>query len=328
MSELPKISDVDITGKKVIARVDLEYTSKESPRGKATDGIVTYLKEHGATKIKLVGHKGLKEMSSWWDGVEVNYDIRADNREMENSPEMAEELSVGWDVFVNESFAESHREYTSVNALPKFMKSKNFPVCIGLRFKEEIENLERVFPSASSGSNRPVVMVISGIKEDKKEYIKNFLQFADKILVGGRLPEYFSEEERDTPVTLQDGKLIIAKLTPDKEDITLHTIERFEKELDSAGTIVVSGPLGKFEDEGHRQGTEAVFKAVVENGNAFKVAGGGDTEKALQVLSKSLSLREGKEINLPGGFNWISVGGGAMLEFLANRTLPGIEALR
>ena len=88
----------------------------------------------------------------------------------------------------------------------------------------------------------------------------------------------------------------------------------FEKEIKAAGTIVVSGPLGKYEEEGHRQGTERVFKAVVGS-EAFKVAGGGDTEKAINMLG------------LSDKFNWISVGGGAMLEFLVNKTLPGIEVL-
>jgi phosphoglycerate kinase len=100
----------------------------------------------------------------------------------------------------------------------------------------------------------------------------------------------------------------------DKEDITIHTIERFKEEIGKAGTVVVSGPMGKFEDEGHKQGTEGVFRAVAES-NAFKVAGGGDTEKAISLLS------------LADNFDWISVGGGAMLEFLSKKTLPGIEAL-
>jgi len=108
--------------------------------------------------------------------------------------------------------------------------------------------------------------------------------------------------------------ILVAKLIPDKEDITLNSIERFEEEVKDAGTIVVSGPLGRFEDEGHKQGTERVLKAVA-NSKAFKVAGGGETQKA--IFSFGLEKK----------FDWISVGGGAMLEFLAHGTLPGIEAL-
>ena len=317
MIEIPTVEDLDVKGKRVLVRADLEFKDRESPRGNATDSIVAYLKKCGSAKIKLIGHKGIAEMYSWWDGVEVTYDIRADERELENSIEMAEELAVGWDIFVNESFAESHREYTSVNALPKLMKSKNQPVCFGLRFKEEISNLSRVFINPK----KPVLMIISGAKEDKLAYLESFVKFADKILVGGKLPEYKEKVEqvesfgraRDKQVELVE-KVILADLVADKEDITIHSIEKFEEEIAKAGTIVVSGPLGKFEDEGHRQGTERIFRSVAKS-SAYKIAGGGDTEAALAMF------------NITHKFDWVSVGGGAMLEFLTKGTLPGIEAL-
>jgi phosphoglycerate kinase len=100
----------------------------------------------------------------------------------------------------------------------------------------------------------------------------------------------------------------------DKEDITLNTIERFKAEIKSAGTIVLAGVPGKYEDSGHMQGTKEVFEAVASS-SAYRVAGGGDTEAALTTLK------------LTDRFDWISVGGGAMLEFLEKKTLPGIEAL-
>lgn len=177
---------------------------------------------------------------------------------------------------------------------------------MGIRFQQEIENLSKVI----SDPKRPVVMTISGIKEDKLSYIEPFCKFTDKLLIGGKLPDLLHQE------VYENEKIIVADLIADREDITIHSIEKFENEIINARTIVVSGPLGKFEDEGHRQGTERVLRSVVANKNAFKLAGGGDTERALQTL------------NLTGGFDWISVGGGAMLEFLANGTLPGIEALK
>lgn len=175
---------------------------------------------------------------------------------------------------------------------------------------KEIENLSKVFEPT-----RPLVFVISGVKEDKLSYIKEFEAVADKILVGGRLPDYLGDEKlvsvRSRGVS---EKVIVGNLIMDKEDITIHTIERFEDEVSKAGTIVLSGPLGKYEDGGHSQGTKRVIGAIVSS-SAFKIAGGGDTEKAIATLG------------LPNGFNWISVGGGAMLEFLSKKTLPGIEAL-
>jgi len=155
---------------------------------------------------------------------------------------------------------------------------------------------------------RPVVLIIGGIKEDKVEYIKSFTKIADKILVGGRLPILFGDENPDP------SKVIMAQLIPDKEDITLNTIEKFKEEIAKSGTIVVAGVQGKYEDEGHKQGSLEVFNAIADS-SAFKIAGGGDAEAAIT------------EFGLNGRFDWISVGGGAMLEFLAKGTLPGIKAL-
>ena len=108
---------------------------------------------------------------------------------------------------------------------------------------------------------------------------------------------------------------MVAQLNPDKEDVTLRSIENFEDEIKNAKTIVLAGVIGKYEDEGHRLGTKKVFEAVAKSG-AYKVAGGGDTEAALTML------------RLTDKFDWISVGGGAMLELLAKGTLPGIEVLK
>ena len=91
-------------------------------------------------------------------------------------------------------------------------------------------------------------------------------------------------------------------------------IEAFEAEIGNGKTIVVAGPIGKFEDPGHKLGTERVYKKIAET-RAFKVAGGGETHKAITTFG------------LEKYFNWLSVGGGAALEFLAKGTLPGIEAL-
>jgi 3-phosphoglycerate kinase len=100
----------------------------------------------------------------------------------------------------------------------------------------------------------------------------------------------------------------------DKEDITLNTIDRFSKEIKQAKTIVLAGVLGKYEDEGHRMGTEKIFSAVATT-DAFKIVGGGDSLEAILMY------------HLEDKFSWISVGGGAMLDFISKKTLPGIEAL-
>lgn len=316
--ELPSLTNLDIAGKKVLLRLDLDTNPDPNDlRIKASEETLDYLKEKEA-EIIILAHKGrpngkvdeslnLKPFQPIFDkwGAHVEENLRFDPGEEANDPEFAKKLASLGDCYVNEAFASSHREHASIVGLPKLL-----PHAVGFRFDKEVENLEKIIESPK----RPLVFIISGVKDDKLQYIKSFEKFADKILVGGRLPEFLGDKALES-VRTQKGKIIIGNLIMDKEDITLNTIEVFEKEIAKAGTVVVSGPLGKFEDEGHRQGTERVFKEVVANKSAFKVAGGGDTELAISQLAIS------------DQWNWLSVGGGAMLEFLSKHTLPGLEAL-
>jgi phosphoglycerate kinase len=219
-------------------------------------------------------------------------------QEEANHKDFGEKLSTLGDFYVNEAFSASHRKHASIVGIPG-----HIPHAAGLHFLGEVENLSRVIVNPK----RPVIVLISGVKKDKLDYIEDFKKFADKILVSGALPEFLPEEPGD-------DKLLVAQLLPDKMDITLRSIENFEAEIAKAATIVVNGPMGKFEDKGYRQGTERILGAIAGT-SAFKVAGGGDTEQAIAMF------------NLENKFSWISVGGGAMLEFLAKGTLPGIEAL-
>lgn len=332
--DLPKLTDLDVSGKKVLLRLDLDTNPDPNDlRIKASVETLDYLKEKGA-QIIILAHKGrpshkatageadpsdwknlsLKPFQPLFDkwGAKVEENLRFDPGEEKNDPEFAKKLASLGDCYVNEAFGSSHREHASIVSLPKLL-----PHAVGFRFQKEVDNLSKVFDNPK----RPLVFVISGLKEDKLQYIKAFESLADKILVGGRLPEYLGDKALES-VRTQKGKVIVGNLIMDKEDITLNTIDVFEKESKKAGTIVISGPLGKYEEDGHRAGTEKVFNAVVANKNAFKVAGGGDTEAAIRLLATGYQLP-----STTYGFDWISVGGGAMLEFLSKKTLPGIEAL-
>lgn len=333
---LPKLNELDVNGKKVIVRADLDSPGENSVRLQSLLPTLQYLLKNKA-KVIIIGHRGRpdgvkdedlslreagRELSDLL-GKEVKFvdqmvgeraseeirnlkteeilileNLRFDNREEENDEEFAKILASYGEMFVNEAFGVSHRAHASVVGIPEFL-----PHAAGFRFAEEVENLNRVLDNPA----RPVVIVISGVKKGKLDYIEKFKEFADKILVGGRLPEHLSED-------LKDSKLVVARLLPDKEDITVRSIEKFEMEIAKAKTIMVSGPVGKFEDEGHKQGTQRIFEAIA-NSDAFKVAGGGETLRAIGMLG----FRE--------QFDWISVGGGAMLEYLAQGTLPGIDAL-
>lgn len=334
--KLRALSEIELQSKRVVVRMDLDVDNDFS-RIEMSTTTLKYLLDKKA-KIIIIGHKGrpkgvkdeklsLRRLApeiSKLVGVEVKFideivgpkvveeidklgegqillleNLRFDPREEQNDEGFTRELAALADVYVNEAFAVVHREHASIVGIPKLL-----PHAAGLRLEKEVEYLSRVLENPK----RPVVAVISGVKEDKMQRIEEFQHKADKILVGGRLPLYYDG------VSPNPDKIIIGRLIADTEDITLHTIETFKDEIAKAGTIVLAGVPGKYEDDGHRQGTKEVFGAIAAS-SAFKVAGGGDAEAAITLLG------------LNDKFDWISVGGGAMLEYLSKGTLPGLEAL-
>jgi 3-phosphoglycerate kinase len=342
---LPYLSKTDLNSKKVLLRADLDVSLEKSDsdilRLEALIPTLKFLSERKCKTI-IIGHMGRPEGKNEKDslkdicqklssllGKEIKFipeiisdsikreidilqegeflmldNLRFDKREEENDQSFAKSLSEYGEVFVNEAFATSHRSHASIVGIPKFIKG-----FLGLRFEKEVENLSKVLDNPE----RPVVAVISGVKEDKTEYAKALINIVDKVLAGGRLPEYL-KNERSVRDFKDTDKLIIANLIYDKEDITLHSVERFKEEIKKAKTIVLAGVLGKYEDEGHRQATKEIFEAIA-NSDAFKIIGGGDSLVAIGMF------------NLTQKFNWVSVGGGAMLEYLVKGSLPGIDAL-
>lgn len=351
MAHIPTIEQLQCSGKRVVVRADLDVKSDENglvvDDARLLDLIPTLSKlfEKGASKVTLIGHMGRPEgipnmqfsLKPVFEYLKTHYtsevaflehrprevfyetydqfsqtherlvlleNLRFYKEEEANDSAFAEELSYFGEVYVNEAFASSHRDHASVVALPKAMKLKGEKaVAVGLRLEKEITELSKLRESQS----RPTIFVISGAKEDKLTFLNQFKEMADQVLIGGRLPEFMPEDQGDP-------KLVVARLNPDKEDITVHSIEQFEQIIMSAKTIFVSGPVGKFEEPGHRLGTQRVFEAVAKS-DSWKVAGGGDTTTAIHLLK------------LDAAFDWISCGGGASLEFVAKGTLPGIEAL-
>ena len=331
---LPIPTEKDLAGKRVILRADLdvgEEIDREERRLEITINAIKKIAEYSA-KLTIIGHRGRPEGRNPPDlslgpladilrkksGKKIGFqegvggkessekiilleNLRFDEGEEKNSEEFARKLASMGDVYINEAFSVSHREHASIVGLPELL-----PHFAGWHFGEEVENLKKVLDSPQ----KPVVFVISGVKDDKLKYFEGLEKRADKILVAGRLSEYIHDESplRKSP------KFVIANLVADKEDITINSIDVFKGEIKKAKTIVVNGPIGRFEDESHRQGTQGLFEAVSKL-KAFKVAGGGETEVAIDLLK----LRK--------SFDWISVGGGAMLQFLSSGTLPGIEAL-
>ncbi|KKQ55708.1 MAG: phosphoglycerate kinase [Candidatus Woesebacteria bacterium GW2011_GWB1_38_5] len=337
MIKLPKLVELDISGKAVLLRLDLDVDEDYS-RIEAAKETFDVLKSNNCRIIAIghygrpdgkvdekyslrrlapviekisgmqtefceetVGEKAIRAVENLKQGcILLLENLRFNSGEEKNDPEFVRDLASLGEFYVNESFAVSHRSHASFIGLPSVL-----PHAAGMRLVKEVEVLSGILENP----RRPVVAVISGVKKDKMDRIASILDKVDKVLVAGRLPIYYGDDNPDPE------KIIMAKLVPDTEDITLHSIDKFKEEIAKANTIILAGVPGKYEDEGHRQGTMEVFNAIARS-SAFKVAGGGDAEAAITLLG------------LNDKFDWISVGGGAALEFLANGTLPGIEALK
>jgi 3-phosphoglycerate kinase len=242
---LPTINEQEITNKRVLVRVDLDVPIEDGKvtddtRIKAATSTIEAIKEKNPQKIIVMGHLGRFEegkevpsvdivkpiIESLWGNVEVLPNLRQTQEEEQNSDEFAKALANQADVYVNDAFAVSHRAHASIVSVPKYL-----PHAAGIRFIEEVKNLEKV----KTQPEHPLIMLISGAKEDKLEYVNIFKQFADKILISGRLPIFLED--------VVDEKLEIGKLTADRNDITIKTMENFESIIASARMIVVSGPM-------------------------------------------------------------------------------------
>lgn len=222
-----------------------------------------------------------------------------------NDLNFARQLANLGDFYVNDAFAVSHRENASVTQLPKFL-----PAYAGLLMEEEISTLSEVMKNPK----KPLVLIFGGAKvEDKLPVIKNLLPKADKILLGSSIlnSQYFTLLKRDKKVIKpedyageKDGAL----------DIGPETVKKYKEEIKKAKTIIWNGPVGKFEDKKYATGSIAVAK-VIARSKAFSIVGGGETTQLIL------------ELGLRKKIGFLSTGGGAMLEFLASKKLPGIAAL-
>jgi len=249
---------------------------------------------------KIVG----KEVKGWVKDLEKGdilllENLRLEKGEEKNDPLFAKRLAKLADFYVNDAFSCSHRRHASIVGIPRIL-----PHAVGSGFEKDIKTLKNILEH----SQRPVVLVLGGIKEDKLKTARKMVKWVDKILVGGTLV-------KSSKLKVQSSKkIILGKLRRDGQDISKTTIKRFIEEIKKAGTVIFAGPIGNT-GAGIFTGTKRLFEAAIES-DAFVLAGGGDTQSALTRLG------------LADNMNYIVSGGGAMLSFLADGTLPGIEALR
>jgi len=258
--------------------------------------------------------------------IEVLENTRFNPGETKNDPAFARELADGCDLFVEDAFGSVHRAHASTVGVAELL-----PAYAGLLLERELEELGKLLGDVE----RPFVLVSGGAKvEDKLGVLRNLGGKADVVLIGGKMAEQLragnaAQFQLDNAVLPTD---VVAADQFDAEaesrvaavgdlpdgwlglDIGPETRTRFAEEISLAKTIFWNGPMGVFEWPRFAQGTKAVAEAVA-NADAFSVVGGADSIRALN------------ELGLAGRVSWASTGGGAALELLEGKELPGVAAI-
>ena len=231
--------------------------------------------------------------------------LRFFKEEETNDSDFAETLSMMGDFYVNDAFAVSHRNNASVVAITKYL-----PSYAGLLMEKEIKNLDM----AMKKPKRPFAIILGGAKmKDKILGLRALIRKADDVLLGSNA---FNESVPKSPKLIwpEDGKRHGKFIW----DIGPFTVNRYASIIGRAKTVIWNGPSGFFEKKGFEKGTIGIWKAVLSNKKAHIVIGGGETGASFKLLGK---VKISKNV-------FISTGGGAMLEYLSGKKLPGIEALK
>ncbi|MBI2621430.1 MAG: phosphoglycerate kinase [Candidatus Levybacteria bacterium] len=246
--------------------------------------------------------------------------LRFYKEEEENDRAFYHKLAYLVDIYVNEAFGSSHRPHASIVGIPSLLP--HFP---GFHFQKEV----KILSSVIDNPRRPFTFIVGGAKiETKLPLISRMHKFADYVLVGGELAEQDKVliKEQHESMSSNKAMLFVADLNSDKTDITPKSLENFLQIVPRSKCIIWNGPMGlineklKIKNEKLEEGdggyTSLKLAEEIIASGAYKVVGGGDT---IGLLNKHKLL---------GNFDFASVGGGAMLEFLSGETLPGVLALQ
>lgn len=237
------------------------------------------------------------------DNFTLMENLRFDPGEELNTPEYAKSIAKNCVMFVNENFSTSHRKHASIVGVPKLI-----PGYAGIRFEQEINMLQ----SLTNTPKRPFIVIIGGAKiESKKPVIETFLNKADYVLLGGKLA-------LEWPETIPSNLIVPIDYAEEKRDIGPETIKLFSTYISKAHTILWAGPMGQYEEYRFSLGSKLIAEVVASatsDNHAKSVIGGGDTITLLNKINKLSSM------------SFVSSGGGAMLNFLSNGTLPALEVL-
>lgn len=387
------VRDIDLTGKRVLLRCDLNVPLDKAT-GEITDDLritasiptIEYLLEQGAAviccshlgrpkgevkpemslapvarrmsellgrEVRMVGdvlESEARESAAALKSGEIILleNLRFHKEETKNDPEFAKALASLADIFVSDAFGTVHRAHASTAGVADYL-----PAVSGLLVAKELE----VLGGALEEPKRPFAAILGGAKvSDKLGVIENLIDKADVIIIGGGMAYTFIKAEggdigislceedkldyvkemkeragkKGVKILLPQDTIAAKEFKADAEPVTVstmaigdglmgldigpETVREFTEEIGRAGTVVWNGPMGVFEFENFAGGTRAVAEALA-NSDAISIVGGGDSAAAV------------RQMGLADRMTHISTGGGAALEFLEGKELPGITCL-
>ena len=336
-SAIPTIEYLQSKGAKVILIGHLEANEASDNSFKP---VAEYINNKMAKKVSFVAN--LRNASQFIENEIKNGDcvllenLRFDDGEKKNDPKFAQALASLGDIYVNDAFSVCHRSHASVVGVPKLM-----PSYAGFQLEKEVANLSKAF-----SPSHPFLFILGGAKfETKLPLLEKFIEIADHVFVGGALAtdffkikgyeigtslvsegdfgleKYVNNPKLLIPIDVKtkDGEIKMADALSKTDaimDCGPGTIDSLSDKVKNAKLILWNGPLGVYE-QGYKDSTLSLARLIANNHDrgVESLVGGGDTIAAIA------------ENNDEGRFSFVSTGGGAMLDFLAKGTLPGIEVL-
>ena len=336
--------DADVDGRRVLVRSDLNVPLDsgriaDDTRIRASLPTLQLLLERGASRVTVCSHlgrpKGEDPAYSMQPVRERLQQLLDDNRlrvlentrfnpgETKNDPAFAHELADGNELFVEDAFGSVHRAHASTVGVAQLL-----PAYAGELLERELLELGKLLGDV----DHPFVLISGGAKvDDKLGVLENLGGKADAVLVGGKMAEQLRDENPlPFDVVLPTDVVAASEFAEDAEakvapydalpdgwlglDIGPETRETFGRHIAEARTIFWNGPMGVFEWPRFAEGTKAVAEAVARS-EAYSVVGGADSARALT------------ELGLEHDVSWLSTGGGAALELLEGKDLPGVSVI-
>jgi phosphoglycerate kinase len=340
------VRTADVAGKRVLVRSDLNVPLDDGrvaddTRIRASIPTLQLLLARGAAEVRVCSHLGRpktdadREKYSMRPVEERLRELLPDERlavlentrfapgETKNDPAFARELANGCDLYVDDAFGSAHRAHASTEAVAHLL-----PAYAGLLLEEELQQLGALLGDVE----RPLVLIAGGAKvEDKLGVLEHLGGRADSVLVGGKMAEELrGSNALPFDVVLPTDVVAAAEFAADAEsrvcpyddlpdgwlglDIGPESQRAFAEVIGGAETVFWNGPMGVFEWPRFAAGTRAVAEAVAGS-TAYSVVGGADSVRAVT------------ELGLEDRISWISTGGGASLELLEGKELPGVAAI-